>query len=339
MDNSKRNVHNSGPLGMLVKNGRIKKVDYTNEDIQAEDTDVINTKTHGASYFKTETGLEFTEQELIYVDPKECESWQYANRHDNELGDIEGLIDSIRANKQLQPALIRTHTNPHDGIKYEVIFGRRRHIACLKLGIPFLAIRKGILNMQDAIASQDAENKVRNDVSNYSNAFLYQRLLKDGIFQTEKELAEKLGIPASSFNDLMIYVRIPNEVVKKIPSVHKLSKSFALKIVALVNKSQKYRAIVEELAPQIGANITSPIQLQKQVENKTNEAGKTKQKITSIVYTSQTGHKLFTFKHDQRGMPSVVMNKELSKYLDLEKVCRSFQKLLEEQLGQSGYPD
>ena len=120
MDNSKRNIHSSGPLGMLIKSGQIKKIEdeVQLEPSSKEQISVLN-KTSGL-YFKTQTGIEFTEHELIYVDPKECEPWKYANRHESEFGEIDELIESIKTNKQLQPALIRNHPTPHDDIKYEI---------------------------------------------------------------------------------------------------------------------------------------------------------------------------------------------------------------------------
>lgn len=337
MDNSKRNVHNSGPLGMLVKNGQVKKVDYLNQqsEIQVNDDMNLNQKT-GGSYFKTQAGLEFTEHELIYVDPKECEPWKYANRHEDELGDIDELVESIKANKQLQPALIRKHPNPHDGIKYEIIFGRRRHIACLRLGIPFLAIYKEIPNVQDAIASQDAENKFRNDVSNYSNAKLYQRLLKDGVFKTEKDLSQKLRLSSSTFNDLMAYAKIPDNIVKRIPNIHGLSKNIAIKIVHLLNKSDKNHEHVVAIADEIGKSITSPAKLESSIEK---FLGKIKKANSTKWYKSSSGKKLFTFMMDHRGAPCLVVNKELLDIIDIEKMCQCLSEHLETRLVQSGAPN
>ncbi len=184
MDNSKKNIHNSGPLGMLVKSGQVKKIEDTSAPVALVKELPTNSQKTGSFYFKTQSGIEFAENELMYVDPNKCEPWKYANRQEDELGNMDELVESLRNNKQLQPALIRNHPNPHDGINYEIVFGRRRHIACLKLGMPFWAIRKDIPNIQDAIALQDAENKLRNDVSNFSNAKLYKKLLLDGIFKT-----------------------------------------------------------------------------------------------------------------------------------------------------------
>jgi len=326
MDNNKRNVHTSGPLGMLMKTGQVKRVD--DSEHKPLENAVNNT---GGSYFKTQAGIEFSEQELLFVDPKECEPWQYANRQADELGDMDELVESIKSNKQLQPALIRIHPKPHDGIKYEIIFGRRRHLACLRLGVPFLAIRKDIQNVQDAIASQDAENKLRNDVSDYSNAKLYQRLLLEGVFTTEKQLAAKLQLSSSSLNDLMAYAKIPDDIVEGISDIHHLSKSIAIKIVQLLNKSKDNHAKLLLLAPQLGKSITSSAKLDQVLEklsvDKVNESdGFTK------LYKAISGEKLFTFKMDTRGLPCVVINKEIAGKIDVEKMCEHISKHLEEQI-------
>lgn len=337
MDNSRRNIHSSGPLGMLVKSGQVKKIeDSENRALAVAQAQKPSSQKSASSYFKTQSGIEFAENELIYVDPRECELWKYANRQEDELGNIDELIESIKANKQLQPALIRNHPTPHDNVKYEIIFGRRRHIACLRLGVPFLAIRKDISNIQDAIASQDAENKLRNDVSNYSNAKLYQKLLLDGIFKTEKELSQKLRLSPSSLNDLMAYAKIPDDLVKSIPNIHNLSKSIALKVVQLLNKSEKNHTKLLAVAKEIGKGITSPAKLENAVEK---PAGKSKKKNSTKLYKSQTGKKLFTFAVDHRGAPSMVINKEILPFIDMDEICDVLYKHLESELSRSGAPD
>lgn len=336
MDNSKRNIHNSGPLGMLMKSGQIKKIEPSEELIPQQN----NQKT-SASYFKTQSGIEFSEQELIYVNPEECEPWKYANRQEGELGDIDGLIDSIKAHKQLQPALIRNHPAPHGKIKYEVIFGRRRYIACLKLGIPFLAIRKDISNIQDAIASQDAENKLRNDVSNYSNAMLYKRLLDESVFKTERELAEKLRLSYSTLNDLMAYSKIPHDIIKKIPDIHSLSKQLAVKIVQLLNKSENNHQKILNFAHQLGKSISSQSKLEKRMETKISESNNQSaiSESGAKYYSMTNGKKLFTLKSDRRGLPTLVLNKEIIGLFNFDEVCQQFSKYLEDILIKSGYPD
>ncbi|MCR9192830.1 MAG: ParB/RepB/Spo0J family partition protein [Gammaproteobacteria bacterium] len=335
MDNNKRNIHNSGPLGMLMKNGEIEKIESIEERLQQQSLP----KT-AASYFKTQSGIEFSEQELVYVNPEECEPWKYANRHESEMGDIDALVDSIKANKQLQPALIRNHPTPHGHIKYEVIFGRRRHIACSKLGIPFLAIRKDISSAKDAIASQDAENKLRKDVSNYSNAILYRNLLQDKVFKTEKELAEKLGMAYSTFNELMAYSKIPEHIVNEIPDIHTLSKQLAVKIVQLLNKSSDNHAKMFKIARQLGKSITSQSKLEIIFEAESTVQKKSDPRLSSTkAYVSGKGRKLFTFKLDYRGLPSLVIHKETADRISVDDMCNCFSDYLEKVIAESEYPD
>lgn len=332
MDNSKRNVHNSGPLGMLVKSGQVKKVD--SEELST--TDITDKQKTNSSYFRTPAGIEFHEQELSFVDPRECEPWKYANRLGDEMGDMNELIESIRENKQLQPALVRPHSNPQTKFKYEIIFGRRRHAACLKLGIPFLVIKKDIKNVQEAIISQDAENKYRKNVSNYSNSILYKRLLDDGIFKTEKELAIKLAIPSSTFNDLMAFSKIPLDIVKAISNIHELSTNLAAKIISLLKQNNVNHLLILKLAPEIGKSITSPTKLEKALIQ--NEVTKTSIANPAKVIKNKKGNKLFTFKISHKGLPHIVLHKEFCIDLDHEDFC-DYLSDYHGTVNQSGAPD
>ncbi len=329
MNNSKRNIHNSGALGMLVRSGQIKKIDNDNE-VNPTPSEPNQEQSRGGSFFRTQSGIEFSEQELIYVDPKECESWKYANRLEDEMGKIDELMDSIRKNKQLQPALVRLHPNPHDGIKYEIIFGRRRHVACLKLGINFLVIRKNISDIHEAVVSQDAENKLRKDVSNYSNALLYKRLLLDKVFKSEKELANELGLTYSTFNDLMAYSKIPADIAALIPNIHDLSNSMALKIVSLLNKSANTHEQLLKIAPQIGTTISSPVKLDKTIENLKNYKNSAQAKVSKAkIFKNSSGDKLFTIKVDHRGSTCFVLDKNISSTINLEHLCSQIKSFLE----------
>lgn len=330
MDNSKKSVHSSGALGVLLKSGQIKKIDETKETTIERDRPAFP-HSLGLHHYKTQSGIEFSEQELMYVDPKECEPWKYANRHEDELGDIDELIESIKTSKQLQPALIRKHTLPHDGIEYEIVFGRRRHIACLKLGIPFLVILKDLPNVQEALIAQDAENKLRNDVSHYSNAMLYSRLIADGIFKNEREVADKLRISPSTFNDLMAFAKIPHAIAKKIPDIHHLSKLLAVKIIQLLNKSQQNYAKLEEVADQIGVTLNTQGKLERVIEftNRTT-ATSISSEIQTKTYKGKDGQKLFTFKADGRGLPIIVFDKAIANRMDYEKLCTHLLNYIEE---------
>lgn len=325
MDNSKKNVHTSGALGMLMKEGQIKRIDQN-----LETKSLVSQNTNN-SYFRTQSGIEFTENELIYVDPTICEPWKYANRQENELGDIDNLVESIKQQQQLQPVLIRKHPAPHDNIKYEIIFGRRRHLACLKLNKPLLAICKDIPSEQDAIASQDAENKLRNDVSDYSNAVLYKRLIEDGIFKNEKDLSIKLNISSSTLSDLMAYNRLPKELINSIPNIHFLSKSVVLKLCELVKKGSENLPILIALASEIGNKISSPNKLENALLN-FNKSELTNRIVNTKVFKGNNGKRIFSTKINHRGEPTISLDKSIMAFLDFEQLCNQLQNIINEHI-------
>ena len=328
MDNSKKNVHNSGPLGMLIKSGQIKNIDTTN-NFQQETLITESSKELGRR-FQTQGGIEFNENELIYIDPKICEPWKYANRLDDDMGDISELAASISENKQLQPALIRPHSNPHDKIEYEVIFGRRRHRACLLLNIPFLAIKKNIPTIQEAIVFQETENRERRNVSNYSNAILYKRLLEDQVFKNEKEMSEKIGVSLSKIYDILAYSKIPSQLATQIPNIHSLSNNLALKIAALLKQYPKKINEMIMIAPDIGKTINSPTSLESKLFETDKKISRTLLEKPKI-YKSSLGRKLFTLKKNQRGAICLELNKQTFPFLETEKMCEILKDYLEKE--------
>lgn len=327
MDNSKKTVHSSGPLGMLVRSGQIKRIDLDNENQLGQKKYPIGASNDSSPYFRTSTGIIFNENELTNIDPKQCEPWKYANRLDGDMGDITELMKSIKENGQLQPGLVRPHPKPYNNIKYEVVFGRRRHEACLRLGVPFLVIKKNLPSIEEALIFQETENRARKDISNYSNAMLYKRLLEDKIFKNEKDLSDKLSISLSKVYDILAYSKIPLEVVKLIPDIHNLSNSLAIKIVSILKNSPHLYHNLLKVAHHIGSTITSPAKLDASLLD-LEESKKENYIIKAKSYKSSLGKKLFTFKINHKGIPCIVVDKSI-KHFDYEKLCQHLVKYLE----------
>ncbi len=313
-----KNIHNSGALSLLIRSGTVKALD----DIPSDDPNVSE-----QLYVQTDTGVVFNENDIFYVHPEECEVWKYANRGHNELGDIEELMESIRKNSQLQPVLVRENADNEKKTKYEIIFGRRRYEACLRLNIPLLAIRKNISNIQDAIVMQDAENKIRKNVSNYSNAILYKKLLDDKVFATEKELAKKISKTPSSFSELMTYTKIPSEIISCIPEIHNLPVYMATKINMLLSQDTGNYQKILAVASDIGKKINTP----KKLEDVLMDSANKKTTVPDVrIFNSEAGKKLFTFKINHKGYPSITFTKDLAlKEGAYEFICKQLVSLLE----------
>lgn len=328
MDNKKRNVHNSGPLGMLMNSGQIQEV---NAEINAKkDLQSSESPNQLNKYILKDAGIEFTANELIYVDVNECEPWEFANRPENEMGDIQELMTSIQKNNQLQPALIRPHPAPHDNIKYEVIFGRRRHQACANLGIPLWVIKKDNLKLMDAIAAQHSENKCRNDVSPYADAITYKELLEKKHVKSQSALAQALNMSRQSLSAILTFNRIPSSLLEKIPNPHVLSVNFALTLVSLIDENPNNLDVLIKNASKIGVTLNS-------AKSISNLCAKASQPVSSVeptkLFTSKTGQKLFSVKSDKKGSPVITIDKSILQYFEPDQILQHLQTFLDRKVS------
>jgi ParB family chromosome partitioning protein len=126
------------------------------------------------------------DQEIIELNHEECVVWDYADRQDFEMGNIEELAEDIKKNGQIQPIIVR-----EKGYKYEVIAGQRRLRACKILNTSVQAVIRNI-DDTDALFVQRSEN-LKQNISPYSRAKCYGKILKDKKI-TQAKLAKELKI-------------------------------------------------------------------------------------------------------------------------------------------------
>jgi ParB family chromosome partitioning protein len=128
------------------------------------------------------------------IDTSEVAEWEYARRTNNELGDIAELSKSIINNGQLQPGLVVPKSaifNPktdNSNIKYIVIAGRRRYLACKHANIKYTAAVHLELTLEKALEVQRIENKEREDLSDFSEGMSYYEAVQNGATSLDKIL-------------------------------------------------------------------------------------------------------------------------------------------------------
>jgi len=118
-----------------------------------------------------------------------------ANRDEFDEQKTSDMEDSLRANGQLTPALLR----PISGGRYQLIAGERRWRGCKEVGIPTL--RAVIRNYSDEQALEILiwENLERENLSELQEARLYQALMdmKDGegrnVYTLERIAEKRFG--------------------------------------------------------------------------------------------------------------------------------------------------
>jgi ParB family chromosome partitioning protein len=82
---------------------------------------------------------------------------------------------------------------PGGEFKYEVVFGHRRHRACLELGLPVLAVVDNLGGVE-LFVQMDRENRSRKNLSAWEQGMMYLRALENGLFPSNRQLAEKVGV-------------------------------------------------------------------------------------------------------------------------------------------------
>lgn len=256
-------------------------------------------------------------EEVTLVDPNDICNWEFHDRPESELGDIQGLADEFTQVGQQQPCIVRPTNIGNSRYKYELIIGERRWRASLLARIKLKVIIKD-LNDQDSALAQAAENDNRIDLSDYAKGMSYSKLIEAGIIK-QTDLLEKLGRSRQYVSALLSYSKIPKQIYDAIGDFTKVSSRTAETIKRLSSKGENYtEAILKKIDQikdgQIGhAKLTEFVQ--KQVTNKDDLS-----KINAKKVTSPNGRHLFTIRNDNNNLSSIHFPKDISQLIQENKI-------------------
>jgi ParB family chromosome partitioning protein len=147
------------------------------------------------------------------LDPKLIVRSKWANRHALSFKDqaFEDLKAEIKAKGyNVQPIKVRP-LKGHPGM-YEIIFGHRRHQACLELGIDVMAMIEDLDEM-NLFLEMDHENRQRKDLRPYEQGVMYAKALDDGLFSSMRKLAEKVGVEQGNMSKYVALARLPEPII------------------------------------------------------------------------------------------------------------------------------
>lgn len=157
------------------------------------------------------------------IDPQAIAVSRFANRHERnytgpEFAALRADIESAGGN--VQPVKVRRLAGQGEGegaARYELVFGHRRHRACLELGLPVLAV---VDNLDDKtlFVEMDRENRARKDLSAWEQGAMYRSALRQGLFSSNRRLAEAIGVDLSAVGKALALADLPEEVVAAFPS-------------------------------------------------------------------------------------------------------------------------
>ena len=157
---------------------------------------------------------------LRKLDPSSIKPSKWANRHEAsfltaEFQELKAEIAAAGGN--VQPIKVRPvqvlngSTHPIDAT-YELIFGHRRHRACLDLGIPVFAAVEDASDVS-LFEQMERENRGRKNLSAWEQGTMYRKALDDGLYSSLRRLSESLGVDVSLVSKSVSLARLPETVV------------------------------------------------------------------------------------------------------------------------------
>lgn len=192
------------------------------------------------------------------IDPNKIVPSKWANREmqsfdSPEFAQLKAEIDSAEGN--VQPIKVRPVIGKED--RYEIVFGHRRHRACLELGKPVLALVEEVSDAE-LFKAMDRENRTRLDLSPWEQGKMYRRALNEKLFATQEQLAKELGVDAGNLSKALKLANLDKRIVDAFASPLDLQYRWAKPLIdALMQDEAGVLARADELTKN-GVGTLSP---------------------------------------------------------------------------------
>jgi len=170
------------------------------------------------------------------LDPKLVKASKWANRNvlsydGAEFAELKQEIESAGGNIQA----IKVRPSKSTQGEYELVFGHRRHRACLELGLNVLAVIED-LNDSDLFCQMDRENRARAALSPWEAGTTYAKALDEGLFSSARKLAEAASIDLSQLGKALSLARLPADVIAAFPNPLELQYRWAPLLTQAIQK-------------------------------------------------------------------------------------------------------
>ena len=160
------------------------------------------------------------ESPLRKLDPSTVKASKWANRHEAsfltaEFQELKAEIAAAGGNVQpikVRPVQVLNRSTPPADATYELIFGHRRHRACLDLGIPVFATIEEASDVS-LFEQMERENRGRKNLSAWEQGTMYRKALDEGLYSSLRRLAESLGVDISLVSKSVSLARLPETIV------------------------------------------------------------------------------------------------------------------------------
>ena len=280
--------------------------------------------------------LHHTAENILLLNPYNITNWEYHDRPENELGNIDLLATEFKKIGQIVPCIVRPmNNNINANIQYELIAGERRWRAAKKAEIKLKVI---ILNLTDKESAliQSSENSQRKDLSDYAKFLSYYSLIKNNIL-TQKDLINKLNFSKHKISRILSFKNIPLDVAKSLKDMSKISGRTSSAIVQICARGKEYRNAIMDLSSQITQGKIGHEKLVFLVNKKIND-----NTISTLNQVFANNDLIFTIKNKSKitielsnKFSFLIKNKSKNEYL-IKKLKNIYYELMEE--SQKMYP-
>ena len=96
---------------------------------------------------------------------------------------------------------------------HEIVFGHRRHQACLELGLPVNAVLVEDMDDRALFEAMDRENRGRKNLSAWEQGRMYDEAIRHGLYPSLRRLSDSLGVNLSDASRSVQLARLPPEIV------------------------------------------------------------------------------------------------------------------------------
>lgn len=185
-------------------------------------SDLPSTKSHRGSRISRPAARTRHANEVL-VDARSIKPSRWANRLEASYlrPEFVELKRSIAADGGTAvPIKVRRTGTPSSGEgqqTYEVVYGHRRHRACLELGLPVRVIVQD-LSDEELVAQMHAENLHRRDLSAYERGLAYEKMLARKLYKNPAELARRLRVDAGDLSRVRFLAALPSEILDLVQS-------------------------------------------------------------------------------------------------------------------------
>jgi len=257
------------------------------------------------------------EKVFLKVDPERCRMWAYHNRRYDLLNEqnCADLLEGIKVQGEQEfPAIVRRVEGDTD-VDFEVICGARRHWAISWLRTNNFPKYKFLievrdLNDEEAFRLADAENRDRNDISDFERAADYLGALDRFYSGKQKAMADRLEVSEGWLSRYLDLARLPKEIVAAFSAVTEIRVQHGRKLKPLLRNAKSKAELIacaSRLRTQQQSELIRPEDVMRSLIASGKQKGsKKRQKPILAEYESREGKRIMSVV--RRGKYGLVFN-------------------------------